>query len=89
MFVFIGALPKTQWLPETIQVDQDGFVKTALRVSSLDVWPLRRQPFLRETSCPKTFAAGDVRFGSTKRIASAVGEGAMAVQFAHEYLTLN
>ncbi len=75
VFVFIGAMPKNQWLPETIQVDQDGFVKRGLRVASLDVSPLRRQPFLRETSCPNTFAAGDVRFGSTKRVASAVGEG--------------
>jgi thioredoxin reductase (NADPH) len=57
-----------------------------MQVMESSVWPLRRQPFLLETSLPGIFAAGDVRLGSTKRIASAVGEGAMAVQFVHEYL---
>jgi thioredoxin reductase (NADPH) len=52
-------------------------------------WSLRRQPFLLETSCPGIFAAGDVRLGSTRRVASAVGEGAMAVQFVHECLASN
>lgn len=86
VFVFIGAVPHTTWLPDTIQVDRHGFVKTGMQVMESSVWPLRRQPFLLETSLPGIFAAGDVRLGSTKRVASAVGEGAMAVQFVHEYL---
>ncbi len=86
LFVFIGALPHTTWLPDAVQVDRHGFVKTGLHVMDSSAWPLRRQPFLLETSCPGIFAAGDVRLGSTKRVASAVGEGAMAVQFVHEYL---
>lgn len=84
VFVFIGSAPHTTWLPGTIQVDGNGFVKTGLQVA--EWWPLRRPPFLLETSCPGIFAAGDVRLGSTKRVASAVGEGAMAVQFVHQYL---
>ncbi len=86
VFIFIGAIPHTTWLPDVIQVDRNGFVKTGLQLMESSAWPLRRQPFLLETSCPGIFAAGDVRFGSTKRVASAVGEGAMAVQFVHEYL---
>ncbi len=70
-----------------IEVDGNGFVKTGLQIAQS--WPLRRQPFLLETSLPGTFAAGDVRCGSTRRVASAVGEGAMAVQFVHEYLASN
>ena len=86
LFVFIGALPHTTWLPDAVQVDRHGFVKTGLQLMESSMWPLRRQPFLLETSCPGIFAAGDVRSRSTKRVASAVGEGAMAVQFVHEYL---
>lgn len=84
VFVFIGSMPHTRWLPDAIRVDPNGFVKTGAQVA--ESWPLRRPPFLLETSCPGIFAAGDVRCGSTKRVASAVGEGAMAVQFVHEYL---
>lgn len=69
------------------EVNGNGFVKTGLQIA--ESWPLRRQPFLLETSLPGIFAAGDVRCGSTKRVASAVGEGAMAVQFVHEYLASN
>jgi thioredoxin reductase (NADPH) len=87
VFVFIGAVPHTTWLPDAIQVDRNGFVKTGQQIA--ESWPLRRQPFLLETSCPGIFAAGDVRLGSTKRVASAVGEEAMAVQFVHEYLASN
>ncbi len=86
VFIFIGAVPHTTWLPKTIQVDRNGFVQTGLQATESTEWSLRRQPFLLETSCPGIFAAGDVRLGSTKRVASAVGEGAMAVQFVHEYL---
>jgi len=74
----------TTWLREAIEVDGNGFVKTGLQI--VESWPLRRQPFLLEISLPSNFAAGDVRCGSTKRVASAAGEGAMAVQFVHEYL---
>lgn len=88
VFVFIGSVPYTRWLPEAIQVDPQGFVKTGAQVAESGVWPLRRPPFLLETSDPGIFAGGDVRCGSTKRVASAVGEGAMAVQFVHQYLNL-
>lgn len=84
VFVFIGSVPHTRWLPHAIQIDDKGFVKTGQQLA--DEWGLRRPPFLLETSRPGIFAAGDVRLGSTKRVASAVGEGAMAVQFAHQYL---
>jgi thioredoxin reductase (NADPH) len=86
VFVFIGAVPYTGWLPDTILVDGDGFVETGPRVSGAGTWSLRRQPFFLETSEPGIFAAGDVRLGSIKRVASAVGEGAMAVHFVHQNL---
>ncbi len=86
VFIFIGAVPHTTWLPKAIQVDRNGFVKTGLQATESTEWPLHRQPFLLETSRPGIFAAGDVRLGSTKRVASAVGEGSMAVQFVHEFL---
>ena len=66
--------------------DAKGFVKTGPAVTASGEWPLKRPPFLLETCRPGVFAAGDVRLGSTKRVASAVGEGAMAVQIAHQYL---
>jgi thioredoxin reductase (NADPH) len=87
VFVFIGAEPFVTWLPESIERDPHGFVKTGPQLRGSASWPLRRAPFFLETSCPGVFAAGDVRLGSTKRVASAVGEGAMAVQFVHEYLS--
>jgi thioredoxin reductase (NADPH) len=86
-FVFIGSTPHTTWLRGAIEVDGNGFVKTGSQIA--ESWPLRRQPFLLERSLPGIFSAGDVRYGSTKRVASAVGEGAMAVQFVHEYLASN
>ena len=88
VFTFIGAIPCTSWLPAEIETDPKGFVKTGPQVSASPYWTADREPFFLETSRPGVFAAGDVRFGSTKRVASAVGEGAMAVQFAHEYLRL-
>jgi thioredoxin reductase (NADPH) len=88
VFTFIGAIPCTHWLPPEIETDSKGFVKTGRLVSSSPYWTADREPFFLETSRPGIFAAGDVRLGSTKRVASAVGEGAMAVQFAHEYLGL-
>jgi thioredoxin reductase (NADPH) len=88
VFTFIGAIPCTNWLPPEIETDSKGFVKTGRLVSSSPNWTADREPFFLETSRPGIFAAGDVRLGSTKRVASAVGEGAMAVQLAHEYLGL-
>ena len=86
VFSFIGAMPLTSWLPPEIERDAKGFVLTGAAVAQSPQWKLRRAPYLLETSHPGVFAAGDVRAGSAKRVASAVGEGAMSVQFAHEYL---
>jgi thioredoxin reductase (NADPH) len=86
LFSFIGAVPRTDWLPPEIERDAKEFIRTGLMVAQSPYWRARRQPFLLETSRPGVFAAGDVRSGSIKRVASAVGEGAMAVQFVHEYL---
>jgi thioredoxin reductase (NADPH) len=86
LFSFIGAVPWSEWLPPEIERDAKGFVRTGPAVSQSRYWSPRRQPFLLETSHPGVFAAGDVRSGSVKRVASSVGEGAMAVQFVHEYL---
>jgi thioredoxin reductase (NADPH) len=86
VFSFIGATPHTDWLPPEIERDEKKFVRTGPAMAHSPHWTARRQPFLLETSRPGVFAAGDVRSGSVKRVASAVGEGAMAVQFVHEYL---
>ena len=86
VFTFIGAIPCTDWLPAEIETDSKGFVKTGRLVAASPYWTADREPFLLETSRPGVFAAGDVRLGSIKRVASAVGEGAMAVQLVHEYL---
>jgi thioredoxin reductase (NADPH) len=85
LFVAIGALPHTGWLAGTLQRDDQGYVLTGSAVDAR-TWPLSRPPLHLETSMPGVFAAGDVRHGSAKRVASAVGEGAVAVQLAHEYL---
>src|SRR5438552_7628111 len=86
VFSYIGAVPRTDWLPPEIERDAKGFVQTGPTLAKSPHWTARRQPFLLETSHAGVFAAGDVRSGSSKRVASAVGEGAMAVQFVHEYL---
>jgi thioredoxin reductase (NADPH) len=91
LFVFIGADANTGWLQGTVDLDERGFVLTGAELdgSALDedAWRERsREPFLMETSLPGVFAAGDVRSGSIKRCASAVGEGSMAVKFVHQYL---
>jgi thioredoxin reductase (NADPH) len=89
MFVFIGARPQTDWLPAGIARDPRGFVLAGAEVLREDVrprWRLDRDPYLLETSMPGVFVAGDVRSESMKRVASAVGEGSMAVHFVHEYL---
>jgi thioredoxin reductase (NADPH) len=88
LFVLIGAAPHTEWLSGVVQRDEHGFVLTGrdLRPDGVPTWPLERPPLPRETSLPGVFAAGDVRHGSVKRMASAVGDGAQAVQQIHEYL---
>ena len=86
LFSFIGAIPRCDWIPPEIERDDKGFVRTGMAVAQSPHWTAKRQPFLLETSRPGVFAAGDVRAGSIKRVASAVGEGAMTVQFVHEYL---
>src|SRR5215471_12348492 len=91
MFIFIGALPRTEWLASIIERDERGFILTGpdlLRDGQRPKgWPLERDPFLLETSVPGVFAVGDVRHGSIKRVASGVGEGSVAVQFIHQYLS--
>jgi len=89
LFVFIGAAPRTDWLGSGVVRDDDGFVLTGpdLLTSGHSVdWPLPRAPFALETSVPGVFAAGDVRLDSMKRVASAVGEGAMSIYLVHRYL---
>ncbi|HEY3059736.1 MAG TPA: FAD-dependent oxidoreductase [Chloroflexota bacterium] len=90
MFVFIGAAPHTDWLAGVVERDAQGYILSGphlLREGKPPIgWPLVRDPFWLETSVPGIFVAGDVRHRSVKRVASAVGEGAMAVQFIHQYL---
>jgi len=90
LFVFIGATPHTTWLSDTVALDMDGFVLTGTDADEFraeDVWRhVSRQPLLLETSRPGVFAVGDVRRGSIKRMASAVGEGAMSVRLVYEHL---
>ena len=85
VFTFIGARPHTDWLPGEIETDEKGFVKTGPAVAHSAFWNAQRAPLFLETSRPGVFAAGDVRAASMKRVASAVGEGAMAVALVHEY----
>jgi len=84
VFVMTGADPNTEWLRGCVELDANGFIKTGADVAN--GWPLRRTPYLLETSLPGVFAVGDIRAGSVKRVASAVGEGSMAVQFVHKVL---
>jgi thioredoxin reductase (NADPH) len=88
LFVWIGATPRTEWLGDSVVRDRQGFVVTGrdLRRDRLEGWPEDRWPMHLETSMPGVFVAGDVRHGSAKRVGSAVGEGAMAVQLIHDYL---
>jgi thioredoxin reductase (NADPH) len=84
LFVMTGANPNTAWLAGCLALDNKQFIKTGAELG-FD-WPLRRAPYLLETSRPGVFAVGDIRAGSVKRVASAVGEGSMAVQFVHKVL---
>jgi thioredoxin reductase (NADPH) len=90
LFIFIGAQPRTEWLGDVIERDGRGFIlsgpdllRDGKRPSS---WTLDRDPGLLETNVPGIFVVGDVRHGSVKRVASGVGEGAVVVQFMHQYL---
>jgi thioredoxin reductase (NADPH) len=91
VFIFIGALPQTDWLGDTVERDERGFILTGPDLIGDGVrpkgWHLDRDPFLLETNTPGIFAVGDVRHGSVKRVASGVGEGSVAVQFIHQYLS--
>jgi thioredoxin reductase (NADPH) len=91
MFIFIGALPRTDWLGKLVERDERGFILTGPDLirdgQHPKGWNLERDPFLLETNVPGIFAVGDVRHGSVKRVASGVGEGSVAVQFIHQYLS--
>ena len=90
VFIMAGAKPNTEWLGQCVALDDKGFVKTGPDVSQPELsdagWPLSRPPFLLETSRPGVFAVGDVRAGNVKRVASAVGEGSIAISFVHRVL---
>ena len=89
LFIFIGAAPRTDWAGDVVERDQRGFIFTGpdvMRNGRPRSWTLERDPFLLEASVPGIFVAGDVRHGSVKRVASGVGEGAIAVSFMHQYL---
>jgi thioredoxin reductase (NADPH) len=91
LFIFIGAQPRTSWLDGLIERDDRGFILTGRDLMKEGKppkgWTLDRDPGLLETNIPGVFAAGDVRHGSVKRVASSVGEGSVAVQFVHQYLS--
>lgn len=90
LYIFIGAKPFTDWLQDEIITNEKGFIETGRDLQHYDhfkkIWKLDRDPYLLETSCPGIFAAGDVRAGAMNRVASAVGEGSMAISFVHKYL---
>jgi thioredoxin reductase (NADPH) len=95
LFIFIGAVPRTEWLNGTVECDDRGFIVTGADLHSGNTgaiahrpkgWRLDRDPYLLETNVPGVFAVGDVRHGSVKRVASGVGEGSICVQFVHQYL---
>ncbi|HSU18139.1 MAG TPA: FAD-dependent oxidoreductase, partial [Acidobacteriaceae bacterium] len=93
VFIFIGTRPRSNWLPEQVLRDARGFVLTGKDLAADEryprIWKERREPLPLETSAPGVFAAGDIRAGAMNRVASAVGEGAMAVRFVHDYLALS
>ena len=87
LFVMIGAQPRTDWLPEAVQRDRHGFLLTGADAAAAAGWPLERLPHPYETTMPGLFAVGDVRGGSVKRVASAVGEGSVVVSQIHQFLS--
>ena len=91
VFVMTGAVPSTDWLRGCVALEAKGFVKTGPDLSQDDLaaahWPPARSPHLLETSLPGVFAVGDVRGGNIKRVASAVGEGSIAISFVHQVLS--
>jgi thioredoxin reductase (NADPH) len=91
VFMMTGALPNTRWLNGCVALDDKGFIKTGTDLSADELsaaeWPLSRAPYLLETSRPGVFAVGDVRGRNIKRVASAVGEGSIAVAFVHQVLS--
>jgi thioredoxin reductase (NADPH) len=91
LFIFIGAVPCTGWLTGVVHMDEHGFIPTGPQLTAggkrPNAWPLEREPLLTESSVPGIFVVGDVRAGSVKRVASAVGEGSITVQFIHQYLS--
>ena len=91
LFIFIGATPVTEWLEDVVKRDPKGFIVAGSLLAEGENrrphgWKPDRDPYLLETSVPGVFVAGDVRCSSVKRVAAAVGEGSIAVQFVHEYL---
>jgi thioredoxin reductase (NADPH) len=90
VFMMTGARPRTEWLRGCVAVDAKGFVPTGHDLNTKDLvdagWPLTRRPYLFETSRPRVFAIGDARANSVKRVASAVGEGAICIQLVHQVL---
>jgi thioredoxin reductase (NADPH) len=87
LFVMIGARPRTDWLPLEIARDGHGFLFTGADAAASEFWTLPRQPAPHETTVPGLFAVGDVRSGSVKRVASAVGEGSVVVSEIHQFLS--
>jgi thioredoxin reductase (NADPH) len=89
LFVLIGAQPHTTWLPAEVARDEQGFILTGADLERRAKWPLERSPFHLETSVPSVLAAGDARHGSVKRVASAVGEGSVAIQLLHQLFEMD
>jgi thioredoxin reductase (NADPH) len=86
LYIFIGADAETAWMPAEIARDTRGYVLTGEEARRSGRWPLKRDPFLLETSVPGVFASGDVRASPIKRVAAAVGDGSMAIAFVHRHL---
>lgn len=86
VFIFIGQAPRTEWISDLVETDDRGFILTGSDITSLQGWTEERDPLPMETSVPGIFAAGDVRHGSTKRVATSTGEGATAISFVHRHL---
>jgi thioredoxin reductase (NADPH) len=91
VFLMTGAVPNTHWLQGCVALDDNGFIRTGADLHAEDLaaegWPLTRQPYMFETTIPGIFAVGDVRAGSVKRVAAAVGEGSACIQLLHRVLT--